>query len=43
VAKQVGHQTGSQTTTTYFDLDLQNLQKELDKYTPLNKVKELRL
>jgi len=43
VAKQVGHQTGSQTTTTYFDLDLQNLQRELDKYTPLNKVKELKL
>jgi integrase len=43
VAKQVGHQTGSQTTTTYFDLDLQKLQQELDKYTPLNKVKELRL
>lgn len=43
VAKQMGHTTGSMTTTTYFDVNLQSLLKELDKYTPLNKVKELKL
>lgn len=43
VAKQMGHTTGSQTVTTYFDVDLQALLKELDKYTPLNRVKELKL
>jgi integrase len=42
VAKQMGHTTGSQTVTTYFDVDLQALLKELDKYTPLNRVKELK-